>query len=48
MVADIAIHQLSASDGLDQPHAHIPLTLRRLEEEKFTDVEKSWNRLVRT
>ncbi len=48
MVVDIAIRRPSASDGLDQPHAHILLTLRRLEEGKFTGVEKSWNRLVRT
>ncbi len=28
MVANIAIHRPSASDGLDQPHAHILQTLR--------------------
>lgn len=31
MVADIAIHRPMAADGLEQPHAHILLTLRRLD-----------------
>ena len=31
MVADIAIHNRRASDGQEQPHAHIMLTMRRLE-----------------
>ena len=31
MIADIAIHNRRASDGREQPHAHIMLTMRRLE-----------------
>lgn len=31
MVADIAIHAPDASDGLEQPHAHVLLTMRRLD-----------------
>ena len=31
MVADIGIHCPSASDGQEQPHAHVMLTLRRLD-----------------
>ena len=32
MIADIAIHNRTASDGLAQPHAHIMLTMRKLED----------------
>lgn len=32
MIADIAIHNRTASDGQDQPHAHIMLTMRKLED----------------
>ena len=43
MVADIAIHRPSASDGGEQPHAHILLTMRRLEDGKFTGKAREWN-----
>jgi len=47
MVADIAIHRPMAADGLEQPHAHILLTLRRLEPGSATGFsptkERDWN-----
>ncbi|MBI1262757.1 MAG: hypothetical protein GC184_13645 [Rhizobiales bacterium] len=47
MVADIAIHMPSASDGEDQPHAHIMLLLRRLDPGSETGFsakkERDWN-----
>jgi len=47
MVADIAIHRPSASDGEDQPHAHVMLTLRRLDAGSATGFsakkERDWN-----
>ena len=47
MVADIAIHRPVAADGLAQPHAHILLTLRRLESGSETGFsptkERDWN-----
>src|SRR5205814_5159619 len=33
MVADVAFHNKVAADGLEQPHAHVLLTLRPLTEE---------------
>lgn len=35
MIADIAWHNKVASDGLDQPHAHVMLTMRPLTETGF-------------
>lgn len=35
MIADIAWHNKAASDGLDQPHAHVMLTMRPLTESGF-------------
>src|SRR4051812_7360037 len=46
MVADIAIHCPDASDGGEQPHAHVLLTMRRLEDGEFTAKARDWNRLV--
>ncbi|MFT4075625.1 MAG: MobQ family relaxase [Asticcacaulis sp.] len=47
MVADVAIHRPLAADGLDQPHAHILLTLRRLDASSPTGFaatkERDWN-----
>jgi hypothetical protein len=45
MVADIAIHCPKASDGKDQPHAHIMLTLRPLKPDGsgFGNKERAWN-----
>lgn len=43
MVADVAIHRPRASDGGEQPHAHIMLTMRSLDGEGFGKKERSWN-----
>lgn len=47
MVADVAIHAPAASDGREQPHAHILLTLRRLDGATPTGFaatkERDWN-----
>jgi hypothetical protein len=45
MVADIAIHCPKASDGKEQPHAHIMLTLRPLKPDGsgFGNKERAWN-----
>jgi hypothetical protein len=45
MVADIAIHCPRASDGKEQPHAHIMLTLRPLKPDGsgFGNKERAWN-----
>jgi len=45
MIADMAIHCPKASDGKDQPHAHIMLTLRplKLDGSGFGNKERAWN-----
>lgn len=47
MLADIGIHCPKAADGLDQPHAHILLTLRRIDVSSPTGFspkkERNWN-----
>jgi ATP-dependent exoDNAse (exonuclease V) alpha subunit len=47
MVADIAIHEPTGSDGLRQPHGHILLTMRRLDAGSETGFsrtkERDWN-----
>lgn len=43
MVADIAIHEGMASDGINQPHAHIMLTMRHLGPEGFLGKAREWN-----
>lgn len=47
MVADFAIHRPTASDGREQPHAHVLLTLRRLDAGSETGFspkkERDWN-----
>lgn len=47
MVADVAIHRPKAADGLEQPHAHVLLTLRRLDASSETGFERKkerdWN-----
>jgi ATP-dependent exoDNAse (exonuclease V) alpha subunit len=35
MIADVAWHNLIASDGLEQPHAHVLLTMRNLDAKGF-------------
>lgn len=43
MIADFAIHRPSASDGGEQPHAHIMLTMRSLDGDGFGKKDRSWN-----
>lgn len=47
MVADVAIHRPDAADGLEQPHAHVLLTLRPLDSNSETGFsptkERDWN-----
>jgi Ti-type conjugative transfer relaxase TraA len=43
MIADLAIHIDKASDGELQPHAHILLTLRKVDESGFGQKERGWN-----
>ena len=43
MIADIAVHNPKASDGQDQPHAHVMLTMRELTGEGFGKKNRDWN-----
>ena len=43
MVADVSVHRPMASDGGEQPHAHILLTMRRIEDGQFTSKAREWN-----
>ncbi len=47
MVADLALHEPEAADGERQPHAHVLLTLRRLDPGSLTGFdrckERDWN-----
>lgn len=43
MIADVAVHEGIARDGLGQPHAHIMLTMRELIGEGFGKKDRSWN-----
>lgn len=43
MIADLAIHNPAASDGREQPHAHVMLTMRELTGEGFGKKERAWN-----
>ncbi|HAT9649154.1 TPA: Ti-type conjugative transfer relaxase TraA [Legionella pneumophila subsp. pneumophila] len=43
MVADFCFHNPKGDDGLTQPHAHILLTLREVNEEGFGLKERTWN-----
>ncbi len=44
MVADIGIHRPDASDGREQPHAHVMLTLRPLDASTETGFSQNKNR----
>jgi ATP-dependent exoDNAse (exonuclease V) alpha subunit len=44
MVADIALHERHASDGGDNPHAHILLTMRTVGPEGFGPKDREWNK----
>lgn len=46
MVADISIHNPKAKDGLDQPHAHVMLTMREIKNGTFGLKERSWNEKI--
>jgi ATP-dependent exoDNAse (exonuclease V) alpha subunit len=45
MIADVAMHCPKATDGKEQPHAHIMLTLRPLKPDgsSFGNKERDWN-----
>lgn len=43
MIADIAIHRVKATDGLEQPHAHILLTTRDIGKRGFRQKRRDWN-----
>jgi Ti-type conjugative transfer relaxase TraA len=43
MVADLCIHDGKTKDGEEQPHAHVMLSLRRIEGDGFGLKERNWN-----
>lgn len=47
MMADISVHEPLGADGLPQPHAHLLLTMRRLDSQSETgfarNKERDWN-----
>ena len=43
MVADLNVHWGVGSDGGEQPHAHVMLTMRRVEGDEFGPKERAWN-----
>ena len=43
MIADFAIHERSASDGGQNPHVHILMTMRTIGPDGFGLKERSWN-----
>ncbi|MCG7357643.1 Ti-type conjugative transfer relaxase TraA [Roseomonas mucosa] len=43
MVADLNVHWGRSQDGGEQPHAHVLLTMRRIEGEGFGRKEVAWN-----
>ena len=43
MVADVCLHNPKGTDGLNQPHAHILLSLREVSEEGFGLKKREWN-----
>lgn len=43
MIADVAIHNPEASDGQENPHAHIMLTMRHLDDWEFGGKNRQWN-----
>lgn len=43
MVADIAVHIGTASDGGEHPHGHILLSLRELDGDRFGAKNRDWN-----
>ena len=47
MVADIGIHCPRASDGGEQPHAHVMLTMRDIGPDGFGKKRRDWNDLTK-
>ncbi|MBF0332650.1 MAG: MobA/MobL family protein [Alphaproteobacteria bacterium] len=46
MIADVAIHRPLASDGREQPHAHVLLTMREVSGDTFASTKaRDWNGL---
>lgn len=43
MIADVCVHRPAARDGMDQPHAHIMLTMREVGPEGFGKKQRDWN-----
>ena len=43
MIADINIHNITASDGGEQPHAHIMTTMRDIDGDQFGKKNRAWN-----
>lgn len=43
MIADVALHLDTARDGGENPHAHVLLTLRRIEGDGFGPKAREWN-----
>ncbi|MCW8445689.1 Ti-type conjugative transfer relaxase TraA [Fluoribacter gormanii] len=43
MVADVSLHNPKSADGLNQPHAHVLLCLRDVNEEGFGFKNRTWN-----
>ena len=43
MIADVSIHESDAGDGGKNPHVHIMLTMRPIEEDGFGKKAREWN-----
>ena len=43
MVADLNVHWTTAGDGEAQPHAHVMLSMRAVEDDGFGRKERGWN-----
>jgi Ti-type conjugative transfer relaxase TraA len=44
MIADLNVHWDMAEDGMPKPHAHVMLTMRKVEENGFGQKVREWNR----
>ena len=44
MIADLNVHSDMADDGMPKPHAHVMLTMRKVEENGFGQKVRDWNR----
>lgn len=43
MIADLSVHKPVGKDGEPRPHAHVLLSMRRVDESGFGPKERSWN-----